>query len=150
MIGERWRLTLTSECERPLCSRPPEPVAVYDRQTMASTDGRLGFSLADSERDGRAVVLVGGDLDLAGAAEFVAGVGARLKLGGSLLLDLSALAFIDSSGLRALDEILREADQKGASLTISSDLPAPVRRLLDLTGSLATLPFEPEPDNHGL
>lgn len=89
------------------------------------------------------VVAVGGELDLATVEEFSAALRGALAEG-PVTLDLRGLAFMDSSGIRALDEILRESGREGWSLAVHSELQPPVRQLLELTGMLDVLPFESE------
>jgi anti-anti-sigma factor len=57
-------------------------------------------------------------------------------------LDLSRVTFIDSSALRALAEARVRADQIGRSLWIS-ELSAPVRRILEISGMLDELTRAP-------
>ena len=61
-----------------------------------------GFSISTSERDGRAVVVPRGELDLATAPELDAVVNERLDAGQDVVMDLRELAFMDSTGLRVL------------------------------------------------
>ncbi|MFC3996925.1 STAS domain-containing protein [Nocardiopsis sediminis] len=71
-------------------------------------------------RDGRAVVSIRGDLDLAstGAFEEAAAL-AESVYGPRLYVDLSDLAFIDSSGLGALTRLHRRlAGCDGGGLTV--------------------------------
>jgi anti-anti-sigma factor len=61
-----------------------------------------GFSISTSDRDGRAIVLVRGELDLATAPDLEEVVCERLDAGQEVVLDLRELDFMDSSGLRVL------------------------------------------------
>jgi anti-anti-sigma factor len=61
-----------------------------------------GFSISTSEHDGRAVVAVKGELDLATAPELEKVLLERLDAGDGVVLDLRELQFMDSSGLRVL------------------------------------------------
>jgi anti-anti-sigma factor len=61
-----------------------------------------GFSISMSDRDGRAIVLVRGELDLATAPDLEEVVAERLDAGQEVVLDLRELEFMDSSGLRVL------------------------------------------------
>ena len=53
-------------------------------------------------------------------------------------IDLSELAFMDSTGLRALLSAARHRED----LTLSGPLQAPIQRLLELTQTLEILPFK--------
>lgn len=95
------------------------------------------FDMRVAKRDGRTVVTVTGDLDIATAGDF--GIAVREALAdGPTVLDLSGLAFMDSSGVRALDALVRG----GAPLTLRPALTEPVRQVLAMTGLLDDLPFE--------
>lgn len=83
---------------------------------------------------------VAGDLDLATTPAFAEGVRSAAA-DGAHRLDLSRVVFIDSSGLRALVELVREAPE----LTLAPAVSRAVHRLLDMTGMLDALPFEAPP-----
>ena len=61
-----------------------------------------GFSISTSDVDGRAVIIVRGELDLATAPDLEEIVTERLDAGQEVVLDLRELEFMDSSGLRVL------------------------------------------------
>lgn len=52
---------------------------------------------------------------------------------GRVVLDLSDVSFIDSSGLRVLIALARRADEEGRPVVLDRPSPA-VARLLDITG----------------
>jgi anti-anti-sigma factor len=52
---------------------------------------------------------------------------------GAMVVNMSGISFIDSTGLRAVVAIHRRLSEKGRSLVLR-DLSAPTRRLFDLTG----------------
>ena len=89
----------------------------------------------DPERGGT-LLRVSGELDLVSEAEFekaLADVEAQ-----PMRIDLSELAFMDSTGLRAL----LSAARAHPDLTLSGPLQTPIQRLLELTQTLEILPFE--------
>ncbi|MGZ8634898.1 MAG: STAS domain-containing protein, partial [Solirubrobacteraceae bacterium] len=59
-----------------------------------------GFSISISDRDGCAVVVIRGELDLATAPELEGALTERLDAGEDVVVDLRELAFLDSTGLR--------------------------------------------------
>ena len=61
-----------------------------------------GFSISISDRDGRAVVVIRGELDLATAPDLEAAIKSRLDDGQDVVVDLRELDFMDSTGLRVL------------------------------------------------
>ncbi len=94
--------------------------------------------------DGRAVVAAAGELDLATADRFVEAIREHLPAG-PVLLDLRELTFMGSSGIQALDELMRDAEREGWTLTIRPAFQRSVERVLVLTGLLSILPMEDEP-----
>jgi anti-anti-sigma factor len=84
--------------------------------------------------DGAMVLRIRGDLDIAveeDVVRTVAGVLSADSRPAGLVLDLSAVEFMDSSGLRAL---LRIHNRHGAAVRLGP-VSAPVERLLELTGT---------------
>jgi len=73
---------------------------------------------------------VGGELDIETAPRLEDATRASVEAGGPLLLDLSAVSFVDSTGIRAFLSMARRLGEKGCVL-----LHAPqrnVRRVLDI------------------
>jgi anti-sigma B factor antagonist len=76
-----------------------------------------------------AVVHVSGELDMATVADLHAALDDALELSSAgVILDLSGVAFFDSSGLHALDEIRQDAVARKAPLA----LVCPQERLMRL------------------
>ena len=92
--------------------------------------------------DGRTRFTVRGELDLSAVPSFEAGLRQALAGPGAVLLDLSELHFMDSSGVRSVLEMSRAAAQARLGLTISRDMPPEVRQVLELTNVLELLPLE--------
>ncbi|HTJ71762.1 MAG TPA: STAS domain-containing protein [Actinospica sp.] len=87
------------------------------------------------DRDGIAVLLVSGEVDLAGSARLSAALGAALAPGAPLVVDLSGVDFLDSAGLRALALAERTAADLGGRLLI---VPSPAAmRVFEITGLAA-------------
>jgi anti-sigma B factor antagonist len=82
--------------------------------------------------DAVSLLLLRGELDLAAAAMLRTRVEAAATRG--LIIDLREVTFIDSSALRELLNARGELERHGSRLVLSG-VPAPVRRLLDLTGT---------------
>lgn len=89
----------------------------------------------DVERgDGRIVVIVAGELDLATAPLLVREVTGELSNPvTSLAIDLGAVTFFDSSGLEAVLTVRRDAQEHGVPFTLAS-VSRVVRTVLDLNG----------------
>jgi anti-sigma B factor antagonist len=103
--------------------RPKLQFTVYIREG-SDTDMAPAVQIAVGHRGDWTLLTVSGEIDMATVPE-LARVGETLD--GDLILDLSGVAFIDSSGL---GELLRFARRPAKLVMVAS--PA-VRRLLDLT-----------------
>jgi anti-sigma B factor antagonist len=84
--------------------------------------------------DGSLLVTVVGELDVHTAPRLVSMVEALVDPGtSSLLLDLSGVSFIDSSGLRTLVTLWTGSAGAGRTITLH-DASRPVRRVIEVTG----------------
>ena len=99
------------------------------------------YAVAIDRDGGRTRVAVTGEIDLATSEAFKATTREQLAAG-PVLLDLTGLAFMDSSGVRALDALLRDCDRHGWELRIDPGLRPAVEQVLRLTGMFGTLPLE--------
>ena len=103
------------------------------------------------EPDGTLILSVFGDVDFGSApelAERLAGAASPLW---SLVLDLNALKFMDSSGLSVLLAATTRARERGCSVSLARP-NAGLRRLLPLTDLDSVLPLRSEdgrPRRHG-
>jgi anti-sigma B factor antagonist len=93
----------------------------------------------------RTTVAITGEIDLATAGAMRDAIRDHLARG-PVLLDLSRVEFMDSSGVWALDALLRDVDAEGWDLRVSRTLTPAVAQVLELTGMSEQLPFEAEPD----
>ena len=90
-------------------------------------------SLASTVRP-HAVLALAGELDVAGATEAHKRLlGLKLRPGGQLVLDLSGLRFMDSTGVRLILRAHEQALRHGAELVVVRG-PEPVMRVLELVG----------------
>lgn len=81
------------------------------------------------------VVLPRGELDLAGTPEFERTVRDACALAPSaLLVDLGELAFLDSTGLRAILSAQRQSTEAGIEFAVLAGR-AQVARLMEITGT---------------
>ena len=97
------------------------------------------FSIRLAARPPRLVVT--GALGMATAGELEAALRTQMADHGEVLLDLSELAFMDSSGIRVLMSSIKLAERNGWRFRIRDVLPDHVRRLLDVTGIGPFLPL---------
>lgn len=89
-------------------------------------------------------VSVEGELDLVGAPELEETLKRELLASNDVLLDLSAMDFIDSTGLHAIVDSVRTAKAAGRKIKLSADLPQHARRLMEIVGLLPFIPIAPE------
>jgi anti-sigma B factor antagonist len=104
-----------------------------------------GFSVrarADGDRDTLAIV---GELDLATAPELEARAEQLCAEGRELVLDLSELAFIDSTGLLAILKTRELCAERRCGFFLIPGPPS-VQRLFELTDLLDRLPFLDHPE----
>jgi anti-sigma B factor antagonist len=102
------------------------------------------FAIEERRREGTVVLTLHGELDLAS----VEVVGARLDelraAGEPVLLDLDALDFMDSSGLRLVLNAAEASDAAGWPFSLTPG-PEQVQRLFESTCVTARLPIVPRP-----
>ncbi len=79
------------------------------------------------------VVTVAGDLDIVSAGEASSALSSAQTSGATVVLDLRALRFMDSSGLRIVLEANRRAADTGGRLQVAPG-DGGVRRVFDLSG----------------
>ena len=82
------------------------------------------------EQDGTAVVALAGELDMAGAAALEREIG--LLEANTIVVDLRALEFMDSSGLRAIATSAQRAQDAGRRFALVPGA-AHVMRVFDIT-----------------
>jgi anti-sigma B factor antagonist len=100
------------------------------------------FSLDVTAGDGgRTTVAVGGELELASVEEFARAVRGGLATG-PVLVDLRAVTFMDSAGVRALNTALRESAETDRELRVCAQMQSNVAQVLELTGMMGLLRLE--------
>ena len=99
---------------------------------MASEESP-GFSIETTDEMGSVVVRAAGEIDVATAPQIETELLALIEKGGNVTLDLGAVSFIDSSGLRALVTARQRAEECSVSFALAGRSPA-VDRLLQVTG----------------
>ena len=92
----------------------------------------------------RILVRPAGELDLATADSLERRIVELLRNGSArVVVDLRAVTFIDSSGIRALLNAQRQAGESGRSMSIILGGPA-IRRTLEIAGVTDHLELEPD------
>lgn len=105
---------------------------------------RPPFAVAADVGPQSATVIVSGDVDLATAPEVERCLQDHADAR-RVVVDLSAVEFLDSRGMSMLVHAARRAQESGQELVIVAPTAATVLRALDLTGLLAALPFDRPP-----
>ena len=109
---------------------------------MARRPTRPTFGVVAATGDDATTVLVTGDVDLATSPRLARCLedhdGAT-----RLVVDLTGVRFLDSSGMAVLVRAARRARKAGRGLVLRPPEDPGVRRALDVAGLLAALPFEP-------
>jgi anti-sigma B factor antagonist len=104
--------------------------------------GEGAFSLRIEPHGDAVRVRAFGELDLATTQRFEADLRQELSNGHTtVVLDLSAVEFIDSTGLSAIFRMANEAKLNGGRFRIRRELSPPVERVFDLAGCRERLPF---------
>ncbi len=95
---------------------------------------RFECDIKNAESGAECVLTVRGDIDLASASDFETALRTALDAApSSIVVDLAELSFIDSSGLRVLVSVSKDAQSRGATLGLRN-VPRHAQRVLDITG----------------
>jgi len=100
------------------------------------------FSIQTSTTDDVLVLSVGGEVDLTTAPELAQAIRLVPEPTSRVVVDLSAVTFLDSSGLNVLVSGKRTLAESGVDLCVVTEPNGPVRRVFEitrLTGSLGVV-----------
>jgi anti-anti-sigma factor len=104
-------------------------------------DKIAGFEF--EQRDGVLVAAVEGEIDSSNAAELRLALAERLPSASSaLVLDLSDVTYLDSSGIQLLFELGRRLAARRQALRLVVPAAAPIRRVLELCAVGAVAPMD--------
>ncbi|WP_146252238.1 STAS domain-containing protein [Streptomyces carminius] len=121
--------------------RPPEPAASAVPAGAGPLPSGPTLTLASRTGEGHTVVAVDGPLDYHTSPQLLGHLRSkeprRVPL---VVLDLSRVAFCDSSGLGAFVEIFRHRSEEGLRLALTGLQPE-VRRVMELTRLVDVLPL---------
>ena len=104
----------------------------------------MGLEVTSDQADGWMVVRASGEVDMATVDRLDAAVREQAAEH-PVLVDLSGLTFMDSSGVRTIHGLLAAARQDRWTLRFSPGLRDNVRQVLWMTGMLDAMPFEEAP-----
>lgn len=94
------------------------------------------------DHDGLRVLRAEGELDVTTVPPVLAVAASLVEGARGVVLDLSAVTFFDSSGVRLVDRLSREASRVGAAYRVVAPTASTARRVLDLVGLAALLADE--------
>jgi anti-sigma B factor antagonist len=126
---------------------PPDNLrpAGADHHTPSAMDDPSPFAIhVRPIHDHEVQVSVQGELDLVSASELEHALKRELLAGKDVVLDLSQIDFIDSTGLKAIVASVRMAKGVSRKLKLRPELPAHARRLMEIVGLLPFIPITPE------
>jgi anti-sigma B factor antagonist len=92
--------------------------------------------------DGRLRLRLEGELDMSTEPLLRTALHKAAEGGEPVVVDLSGVEFMDSSGLRVLIQAHQHAQRDGWSLALTAPSP-PVRSLFEVAGVVEVLPLEP-------
>jgi len=93
------------------------------------------LTIGRAQEQGVAVIDVDGDLDVAAVDDVGTALTEALGRGTPVVVDLVDVAFIDSTGMRAMIDARRRSKELGVSMVCVCPNNAAVWRLLELTGT---------------
>ena len=106
-------------------------------------DRIAGFDV--EQRDGVLIAVVDGEIDSSNAAELRLALSERLPSASSaLVLDLSQVTYLDSSGIQLLFELGRRLAARRQALRLVVPRASPMRRVLELCAVDAVAPMDTE------
>jgi anti-anti-sigma factor len=101
---------------------------------MGEQDLQRGFEISESLEPDGVRVKVSGELDVAVIDRLQQRLDSLARTGEAVVLDLSELLFIDSSGLNVIVTTFRRAQREGWELRIDQRMSPPVLRVVKLMG----------------
>lgn len=111
--------------------------------TTAGPNAANALSVSVARADGGPpIVMVSGELDMATASVLSQHLSELVEDGTDVVVDVSELRFIDSSGLRALIDARRKSHDRGQTLTLRHP-SRNVNRVLAITGLDRVFIIEP-------
>jgi stage II sporulation protein AA (anti-sigma F factor antagonist) len=104
---------------------------------------RLSEVAFDERADGVLVARITGEVDGSNAVELGRALGAKLPSSAhGLVVDLSAVAYMDSAGIELLFALTRRLGERRQRLGLSVPAQSPVRRVLEICDIASVAPME--------
>jgi anti-anti-sigma factor len=108
---------------------------------MAVLDG-TEFHVTSRATGGEFVVSVFGEVDMLTAPQLLEAVGVALDNGDTIILDLAAMTFIDSQGVKVLVKAHDRAQQDRLKRVVIRSPRPQTRKVLEITGLAKLLTIE--------
>jgi anti-anti-sigma factor len=99
------------------------------------------FDISASRHNGDVTLTVSGELDLSTSPGLRASLDEHRRLGTNVVLDLSSVSYMDSSGLNVLIAAIRRSAATGPSLRVRDNASEQVVSLLQMTGAHDYVPW---------
>jgi anti-anti-sigma factor len=112
----------------PMTDQPPP----RDELLGGSSVGELA-SITTSEHNGGLVVTISGELDISNIERVAAVIHALPNTEDGLLVDLSAVSYLDSSAVSLVHDLAMRLRNRAQRMIVVSAPGTPPRRILDLT-----------------
>jgi anti-anti-sigma factor len=105
------------------------------------------FQVTTDRRDGVVVVAAKGEIDMSTSPELRGALRAPGASAGTVVLDLRAVTFMDSSGLGVIVGQHKRAREEGYRFAVAVAGAPEVRRILELSGLVGVLHVVDSPDD---
>jgi anti-anti-sigma factor len=105
------------------------------------------FTVRTEPRENGAVVIAGGEIDLATSPRLRAALLEPEAHAASVVLDLREVTFIDSSGLGVIVGQQKRAQERGEQFAVAVGGAAAVQRILELSGLAKVLDVVSDPQD---
>lgn len=103
--------------------------------TERALDSLPQFAIREIDEPGRVRIKVSGELDLATVPALEQRLDHLQAEKRSVRLDLSAVEYMDSTGIRLLIQVLTGQSAEGPAVEVEDSFTPPVRRVLELVGA---------------
>jgi anti-sigma B factor antagonist len=138
---QHWVLHVAGGRLRRLSTYATREEALSSLAALESIATVPGFGVTEQGTGGERTVRPAGELDIATAPQLEHALLDGRRRGDVVVLDLSGLAFIDSTGLRVVVRAVNAAQSEGWTLRLRRARPQ-VHRIFDIAGIADALPFE--------
>jgi anti-sigma B factor antagonist len=109
-------------------------------------ESEITHAFAEFEHDGARVIRASGEFGLESAEEFRHMVSSAVATGGPVVLDISGVEFMDSTGLSVILNALKDAWGRGQALLVAGPLRPSVGSLFAVTGVSSYVTVHPSWD----